>query len=102
MRALHIGDKPQRLLHAVKGINLVPLANADQCCGFGGTFAIKNAEVSSAMLNEKMQAINDTGATVCTAADNSCLMHIGGGLSRNHSAAHCVHIAEILASQGEA
>jgi L-lactate dehydrogenase complex protein LldE len=77
---------------------LIPLPNADQCCGFGGTFAIKNAEVSSAMLNEKMAAIASTGATICTAGDNSCLMHIEGGLSRNKAAAHCVHIAEILAA----
>ena len=100
IRALHIGDRPQRLLEAVKGIKLIPLANADQCCGFGGTFAIKNAEVSAAMLNEKMQAIAETGATICTAGDNSCLMHIGGGLSRNNAGVRCVHIAEILASQG--
>lgn len=100
LRSLHIGDKPQRLLQAVKGLNLVQLPNADQCCGFGGTFAIKNAEVSTAMLNEKMQAITDTGAEICTAGDNSCLMHIGGGLSRLKSGSRCVHIAEILASTG--
>ena len=99
IRALHIGDKPQRLLQAVKGLTLIPLPNADQCCGFGGTFAIKNAEVSAAMLTEKMDAIAATGATICTAGDNSCLMHIEGGLHRNKAAAHCVHIAEILAAQ---
>jgi L-lactate dehydrogenase complex protein LldE len=98
IRSLHIGDKPRRLLEAVKGLTLIPLPNADQCCGFGGTFAIKNAEVSAAMLNEKMAAIASTGATICTAGDNSCLMHIEGGLSRNKAAAHCVHIAEILAA----
>jgi L-lactate dehydrogenase complex protein LldE len=97
LRSLHIGDKPQRLLKSVRGLNLVELPNSDQCCGFGGTFAIKNAEVSSAMLDEKMNAIASTGATVCTAGDNSCLMHIGGGLSRQNAKARCVHIAEILA-----
>ncbi|MES1257163.1 MAG: (Fe-S)-binding protein [Acidobacteriota bacterium] len=97
LRSLHIGDKPRRLLKAVKGLHLIELPNADQCCGFGGTFAIKNAEVSAAMLNEKMQAIEQTGAAICTAGDNSCLMHIGGGLSRQHAKAGCLHIAEILA-----
>jgi L-lactate dehydrogenase complex protein LldE len=99
LRSLHIGDKPQRLLKEVRGLNLVELPNNDQCCGFGGTFAIKNAEVSAAMLDEKMQAITSTGAQVCTAGDNSCLMHIGGGLSHSKSGIRCLHIAEILAGQ---
>jgi len=98
LRSLHIGDRPQRLLKEVRGLNLIELAASDRCCGFGGTFAIKNAAVSGAMLSEKMQCILDTGAEVCTAGDNSCLMHIGGGLSRQASAVRCVHIAEILAS----
>jgi L-lactate dehydrogenase complex protein LldE len=101
LRSLHIGDKPQRLLKAVRGLDLIELAQSDQCCGFGGTFAIKNPEVSTAMLSEKMRAILDTGAEVCTAGDNSCLMHIGGGLSRQKGTASCVHIAEILASGDE-
>jgi L-lactate dehydrogenase complex protein LldE len=101
LRSLRIGTKPQRLLKAVRGLELIELAENDQCCGFGGTFAIKNPEVSTAMLSEKMRAILDTGAEVCTAGDNSCLMHIAGGLSRQKSAARCVHIAEILASDGE-
>jgi L-lactate dehydrogenase complex protein LldE len=99
LRSLHIGDKPQRLLRAVRGLELVELPNSDQCCGFGGTFAIKNAEVSAAMLDEKMEAIASTGAGICTAGDNSCLMHIGGGLSRRQGGVRCVHIAEILAGQ---
>ena len=99
LRSLHIGDKPQRLLKAVRGLTLIELPNSDQCCGFGGTFAIKNAEVSAAMLDEKMQAIASTGAEICTAGDNSCLMHIGGGLTRNSAPARCIHIAEILAAQ---
>lgn len=102
LRSLHIGDKPQRLLKAVRGLDLIELQQSDQCCGFGGTFAIKNAEVSTAMLSEKMRAILDTGAEVCTAGDNSCLMHIGGGLARQKGTARCVHIAEILASAEEA
>jgi L-lactate dehydrogenase complex protein LldE len=82
----------------VQGLELVELPGSDQCCGFGGTFAIKNAEVSAAMLEEKIQAIDGTGATVCAAVDNSCLMHIGGGLSREKANIRCLHIAEILAS----
>ena len=97
LRSLHIGDKPARLLQAVRGLTLIDLPNSDQCCGFGGTFAIKNAEVSAAMLDEKMQAIAATTAEICTAGDNSCLMHIGGGLSRQKAGTRCVHIAEILA-----
>jgi L-lactate dehydrogenase complex protein LldE len=98
LRSLKIGDRPQRLLKAVRGLDLVELAQSDQCCGFGGTFAIKNAEVSTAMLSEKMRCILDTGAEVCTAGDNSCLMHIGGGLTRQKGITRVVHIAEILAS----
>lgn len=98
LRSLHIGDKPKQLLRAVRGLDLLELPESDQCCGFGGTFAIKNPDVSTAMLSEKMRAILETGAEVCTAGDNSCLMHIGGGLSRQQGTARCIHIAEILAS----
>jgi L-lactate dehydrogenase complex protein LldE len=98
LRALQIGDRPERLLKNVGGLDLISLPGSDQCCGFGGTFAIKNADVSTAMLTEKMDCIRGTGAQVCTAADNSCLMHIGGGLSRAGVSVRCVHIAEILAS----
>ncbi len=99
LRSLHIGDRPERLLSAVDGLNLVKLPAADQCCGFGGTFAIKNAEVSTAMLQEKINAITSTGASICTAGDNSCLMHIGGGLSRQDTGVKCIHLAEILAAR---
>lgn len=102
LRSLHIGDRPERLLKAVRGLDYIELSSRDQCCGFGGTFAIKNAEVSTAMLSEKMRAILDTGAEVCTGADDSCLMHIGGGLSKQKGTAHCVHIAEILAGEESA
>ena len=98
LRALKIGDRPKRLLQAVRGLELIDLPASDECCGFGGTFAIKNAAVSTAMLSDKMKCILDTGAEICAAADNSCLMHIGGGLKRQQAPARCVHIAEILAS----
>jgi L-lactate dehydrogenase complex protein LldE len=100
LRMLHVGDKPLRLLRAVRDIDLVELPGADQCCGFGGTFALKNAEVSSAMLADKLAAVATTGAQVVTAGDSSCLMHIGGGLSRAASGTRTVHLAEILAGEG--
>jgi L-lactate dehydrogenase complex protein LldE len=101
LRGLRLGDAPLRLLRAVHGIELVELAQAEECCGFGGTFAVKNADVSAAMLTDKMRHIVDTGAAVCTAGDASCLMHIGGGLSRAGGSVRTVHLAEILASTAE-
>jgi L-lactate dehydrogenase complex protein LldE len=98
LRSLHVGDRPVRLLRHVSGLELMDLPEADQCCGFGGTFAIKNPEVSAAMLSEKIQGILNSGAEVCTALDNSCLMHIGGALSRLRTGVRCLHLAEILAS----
>jgi L-lactate dehydrogenase complex protein LldE len=98
LRMLRVGDKPLRLLRRVRGLELVELPGDDQCCGFGGTFAVKNADTSTAMLADKMRHILDTGAEVCTAGDASCLMHIGGGLSRLRTGVRTVHLAEILAS----
>jgi L-lactate dehydrogenase complex protein LldE len=97
LRMLRVGDKPLRLLRAVKGIDVVDLPEAMECCGFGGTFAIKNADTSIAMLSDKVRTILDTGAEVCVSADNSCLMHIGGALSRERAGVRTMHIAEILA-----
>jgi L-lactate dehydrogenase complex protein LldE len=96
-RLLGIGDRPQRLLTAVDGLTLVPLRHADQCCGFGGTFAVKNAGTSVAMGIDKAADVVDSGADVLTAADTSCLMHIGGLLSRQQSSVRVMHLAEILA-----
>ena len=101
LRFLHVGDAPLRLLRAVRGIDLVELPGAAECCGFGGTFAIKNADTSMAMLSDKLRNILDTHAEVCTAADNSCLMHIGGALHRQRAGVRTAHIAEILASTEE-
>jgi L-lactate dehydrogenase complex protein LldE len=98
LRELGVGERPLRLLRAVNGIELVELPQADECCGFGGTFAVKNAEVSSAMLADKVRAVLDTGAEVVCAADNSCLMHIGGALSRQRTGVRTLHLAEVLAS----
>ena len=98
LRALALGERPLTLLRAVGGIDLVPLPDGDQCCGFGGTFAVKNADTSVAMLSDKMRAVLDTGAEVIAAADNSCLMQIGGGLARQRAGVRAMHVAEILAS----
>lgn len=98
LRMLRVGDKPLRLLRNVRGLELVALPAAEECCGFGGTFAVKNAETSTAMLADKVRHVLDTGAEVATAGDNSCLMHIGGGLSRLRTGVGAVHLAEILAA----
>jgi L-lactate dehydrogenase complex protein LldE len=99
LRNLLLGDGPVRLLRAVRGIDLVELQGLEQCCGFGGTFAVKNADVSSAMLADKMAAVLDTKAEACTACDNSCLMHIQGALHRQKTGVKTVHLAEILAGE---
>ncbi len=101
LRMLRVGDKPFQLLRAVEALELVELPAAEQCCGFGGTFAIKNSDTSTAMLADKMRSVLNTGAEICTAGDSSCLMHIGGGLSRLRAGAKTVHLAQILAATRE-
>lgn len=98
LRSLHLGDIPMRLLRNVRGIDLTNLDRVEECCGFGGTFAIKNPDVSAAMLADKARAVLNTGAEVCTAVDNSCLMHIYGSLHRQRTLVRAAHLAEILAS----
>lgn len=97
MRMLRVGDKPLQLLRQVQGIDLVELPAADQCCGFGGTFALKNAATSTAMLSDKISAVKATEASMLTAGDSSCLMHIGGGLERLRTGVGTIHYAQILA-----
>jgi len=99
LRVTRIGDAPVRLLRNVGELELVELPDASECCGFGGTFAIKNSETSSAILADKCSAIESTDADVCTAVDGSCLLQIGGGLSRRGDRVRAVHLAEILASR---
>ncbi len=98
LRVLRLGDRPLRLLRAVDGIELVELPAAAECCGFGGTFAVKNPDVSGAMLADKCADLAATGAAYVAAADNSCLAHIGGGLSRRGSGMTALHYTEILAA----
>ncbi|MDQ4502591.1 (Fe-S)-binding protein [Sinomonas sp. ASV322] len=107
MRLLRLGDRQRELLRSVEALDVVDLPDADQCCGFGGTFAVKNADVSSAMLADKVANICGTGASACAGGDASCLMHIGGGLSREQrttaggAPVRTVHLAEVLASTRE-
>jgi L-lactate dehydrogenase complex protein LldE len=99
LRVTHVGDAPLRLLRHVRGLELLELPRADECCGFGGTFSIKNADTSSAMAADKCESVEATGAEFCTALDGSCLLQIGGGLSRAGATAQPIHLAEILASR---
>jgi L-lactate dehydrogenase complex protein LldE len=98
LRMLGVGDRPVRLLRKVRGLRLEELPAAEQCCGFGGTFAIKNADTSVAMGADKARHVGETGAEILVAGDNSCLMHIGGMLSRQRSGIRVMHLAEVLAS----
>lgn len=98
LRVLHVGDRPWRLLSEVRGIDLVALPGAEECCGFGGTFSVKNAETSAAMVADKSAAIESTGAEFVTAGDASCLLNIGGSLRRRGTGVRALHIADILAA----
>ncbi|HTW08483.1 MAG TPA: (Fe-S)-binding protein [Acidimicrobiales bacterium] len=102
LRTLHLGHQPQTLLGHVRGLQLVELPGALSCCGFGGTFAMKNPDVSVAMMADKLTAVRQSGAEVLCALDNSCLMHIGGGASRLGYGLRTMHLAEILACRGGA
>jgi L-lactate dehydrogenase complex protein LldE len=99
LRMLGVGDRPLSLLRSVRGLELLPLAGAEECCGFGGTFAVKNADTSVAMGADKAREVGNTGAEVLVAGDSSCLMHIGGLLSRQRSRVRVMHLAEVLAAQ---
>jgi L-lactate dehydrogenase complex protein LldE len=98
LRMLDVGDRPESLLRALPAGELRPLDDARECCGFGGLFAIRNADVSTAMLADKIRCIEETGADVVCACDTSCLLHIGGGLERRGSRVKAVHLAEVLAA----
>ena len=101
LRMLRVGDKPLQLLRAVEGIDLVDLPGAEECCGFGGTFAMKNSDVSVAMGTDKAAHVVETGAEVVVAGDNSCLMNIGGALTRQRAGVRVMHLAEILAATAD-
>lgn len=98
LRLLEVGDRPYQLLKAVDGLDLRMLPEAEQCCGFGGTFAVKNAETSSAMGQDKIASATATGAEFLCASDSSCLMHLAGVATKEKAAVRTMHLAEILAS----
>jgi L-lactate dehydrogenase complex protein LldE len=98
LRMLGVGDRPTRLLRAVRGLDLVELPRAEECCGFGGTFAVKNADTSVAMVSDKARHVRETGAEVLVAGDSSCLMNIGGALTRQRAGVRVMHLAEVLAA----
>lgn len=100
VRLLGIGDRPQRLLSQVDGLTMVDFPRSDACCGFGGTFSVKNEATSVSMGIDKVEDLLSTGAEFVTAADTSCLMHLGGLLARQRSTVRVLHFAEILASTG--
>ncbi|HSB10735.1 MAG TPA: (Fe-S)-binding protein [Blastocatellia bacterium] len=97
LRELNVKSEPGRLLRAVKGIEVVELERSDSCCGFGGLFSIKYPHISGAILEDKIESIEKSGADILVAGDVGCLMHIGGGLSRQSRATRTMHIAELLA-----
>ena len=101
LRMLGVGDRPRRLLENVRGLRLVDLPAAEECCGFGGTFAVKNSDTSVAMGTDKARHVRETGAEVLVAGDSSCLMHVGGVLSRQRAGVRVMHLAEILAATEE-
>jgi L-lactate dehydrogenase complex protein LldE len=98
LRLLRLGDRPLSLLRAVPGLELLELPDAEECCGFGGTFAVKNPDVSTAMLDAKLDHAIATGADAVCACDSSCLLHIGGGLRRRDAGLRTIHLAEVLAA----
>jgi len=101
LRVTKVGDRPERLLTAVKSLTYLPLGNATECCGFGGTFSLKNADVSISMATDKARHVRETGAEVLVAGDNSCLLNVGGVLNRQRSGIRIMHLAEVLASTEE-
>ncbi len=100
LRVARVGDRPQQLLRAVRGLELLEHEGADQCCGFGGTFAVKNSDVSAAMVTDKARAVSAVNPEYLVSVDSSCLMNIGGVLAKGGSPIRTLHLAEVLASVG--
>ncbi len=97
LRMLGVKEQPERLLGMVAGLEYVPLARREECCGFGGTFAVKMPAVSSALVDDKADAVLATRADVLVGLDMSCLMNIGGRLQRRGARIRVKHLAEVLA-----
>lgn len=99
LRDLNLRSEPRKLIRNVRGVEFVELENSDACCGFGGTFSIKYPEISVAILDQKIEAIERSGVQAVVSGDASCLMQIGGRLSRKGSNVRVMHLAELLASR---
>jgi L-lactate dehydrogenase complex protein LldE len=99
LRELGLASEPRRLIRAVRDLEFVEMEAPDTCCGFGGTFSVKYAEISNAILEEKLARIAGSGVQYVVANDSSCLMQIAGGLSRANSSVKTMHLAELLAKQ---
>ncbi len=97
LRELGVRDQPRRLLRTVRGLDLVDLRDADVCCGFGGTFAVKYGELSTSIVDRKADCVVESGAPTLVAGDLGCLMNMAGRLSRRGSVTEVRHVAEILA-----
>lgn len=98
LRVARVGDKPQQLLRKVRGLDLAQHEGADQCCGFGGTFSVKNSDVSTAMVTDKARNVTAVDPEFLVSVDSSCLMNIGGALAKQGSGIRTLHLAEVLAS----
>ena len=95
-REIGVTTQPRALIEAAQGVDLVEMQQAEVCCGFGGTFAVKYADISGAMLADKLRDISDTGADAVVSCDSTCLMQIGGGLEKQGMAARPLHVAQLL------
>lgn len=99
LRELHLKEAPRRLLRQVKGLELVEMDAAEECCGFGGTFSVKFPEISGGMANTKIDSIVRTGASHVVSLDSSCLMQLQGVLRKAGSPIATIHLAEVLAAR---
>ena len=101
MREIHVDKQPVSLLENIDGLTLKPMERDEVCCGFGGAFSVKMSDVSTAMLNEKLDNVVATGASTLIAGDTGCIMHMQGGLRRRGEDIQVVHIAELLDAGSE-
>jgi L-lactate dehydrogenase complex protein LldE len=96
MRELGVVQEPRTLIRGARGTELVEMAQAEVCCGFGGTFSVKYPDISGGMLDDKVASVMRTGAQALVSCDMSCLMHIGGALSKRETGVRPMHLAQLL------
>lgn len=99
LRELGVREQPRQLLKTVRGLQLVELTDADVCCGFGGTFAVKYPDISNSIVSKKTDQVAVTGADLLLAGDLGCLMNMAGKLSREGRSTKVRHVAEVLAGE---